>query len=182
MIGLTLVAILGTTISPYLFFWQVSEEVEEESRAGQSDACASAEAPHQGEELEIRNIDGCSARSFSNLVMFFIILTTAITLNRHGITNIETFGQAAEALRPFAGNFAATVFTLGGQGSRVSLCHPHSGRIRPHTLSPRLWAGAVGWNKKPRQGRWFYAPDSVLDGSGASRLDFIGINPVKALN
>jgi Mn2+/Fe2+ NRAMP family transporter len=105
------VAILGTTISPYLFFWQASEEVEEEKSAGQSSLAQRRGAT--SEELELRNIDVGVGAFFSNMVMFFIILTTAITLNRHGITNIETSRQAAEALRPFAGNFATTVFTLG---------------------------------------------------------------------
>jgi NRAMP (natural resistance-associated macrophage protein)-like metal ion transporter len=107
----TLVAILGTTISPYLFFWQASEEVEEEKSAGQSSLALRRGAT--SEELDLRNIDVGVGAFFSNMVMFFIILTTAITLHRHGVTNIETSGQASEALRPFAGNFAATLFTLG---------------------------------------------------------------------
>ena len=107
----TLVAILGTTISPYLFFWQASEEVEEEKAAGQSTLAQRRGATLK--ELELRNIDVGVGAFFSNMVMFFIILTTAITLNRHGITHIETTRQAAEALRPLAGKFAATLFTIG---------------------------------------------------------------------
>jgi len=106
----TLVAILGTTISPYLFFWQASEEVEEEKLSGQSTLALRKGATIA--ELELRNIDVGVGAFFSNMVMFFIILTTALTLNRHGITHIETSRQAAEALRPFAGNFAAVLFTL----------------------------------------------------------------------
>jgi NRAMP (natural resistance-associated macrophage protein)-like metal ion transporter len=94
----TLVAILGTTISPYLFFWQASEEVEEEKAAGQSTLAQRRGATLK--ELELRNIDVGVGAFFSNMVMFFIILTTAITLNRNGITHIETTRQAAEALRP----------------------------------------------------------------------------------
>src|SRR6202162_1352403 len=105
-----LVAIFGTTISPYLFFWQASEEVEEEKSAGQSTLAQRRGATLQ--ELELRNIDVGVGAFFSNIVMFFIILTTAITLNRHGITHIETSRQAAEALRPLAGRFAAFLFTL----------------------------------------------------------------------
>ena len=118
----TLVAILGTTISPYLFFWQTSEEVEEEKSAGQSTLAKRRGATV--EELELRNADVGVGAFFSNMVMFFIILTTALTLNRHGITQIETSRQAAEALRPFAGKFAATLFTVGiiGVGS-VSYTH-----------------------------------------------------------
>ena len=122
----TLVAILGTTISPYLFFWQASEEVEEEKSAGQSSLAKRRGAT--SEELELRNIDVGVGAFFSNMVMFFIILTTAITLNRHGITNIETSRQAAEALRPFAGNFAATVVHARYRRSRLSR-HPHTGWI-----------------------------------------------------
>jgi NRAMP (natural resistance-associated macrophage protein)-like metal ion transporter len=107
----TLVAILGTTISPYLFFWQASEEVEEEKAAGQSTLAKRRGATLK--ELELRNIDVGVGTFFSNVVMFFIILTTAITLNRQGITHIETTRQAAEALRPLAGKFAATLFTAG---------------------------------------------------------------------
>jgi hypothetical protein len=107
----TLVAILGTTISPYLFFWQASEEVEEEKSAGQSMLAQGRGATLK--ELELRNIDVGVGAFFSNMVMFFIILTTAITLNRHGITHIEATRQAAEALRPLAGKFAATLFTVG---------------------------------------------------------------------
>jgi Mn2+/Fe2+ NRAMP family transporter len=103
----TLVAILGTTISPYLFFWQASEEVEEEKAAGQSTLAQRRGATLQ--ELELRNIDVGGGTFFSNVVIFFIILTTAITLNRHGITHIESSRQAAEALRPLAGRFAATL-------------------------------------------------------------------------
>ena len=106
-----LVAILGTTISPYLFFWQASEEVEEEKSAGQNTLAKRRGATLK--ELELRNIDVGVGAFFSNVVMFFIILTTAITLNRHGINHIETTRQAAEALRPFAGKFAATLFTIG---------------------------------------------------------------------
>jgi NRAMP (natural resistance-associated macrophage protein)-like metal ion transporter len=107
----TLVAILGTTISPYLFFWQASEEVEENKAAGLTTIASRKGATLQ--ELEMRRIDVNVGAFFSNMVMFFIILTTAITLHSHGITNIETSRQAAEALRPFAGNFAATLFTTG---------------------------------------------------------------------
>ena len=131
----TLVAILGTTISPYLFFWQASEEVEEEKSAGQSSLAKRRGAT--SEELDLRNIDVDVGAFFSNMVMFFIILTTAITLNRHGITNIETSRQAAEALRPFAGSFAATLFTLGIVGVGF-LPSPHWLDL-PHMRLLRLW-------------------------------------------
>ncbi len=172
----TLVAILGTTISPYLFFWQASEEVEEEKSAGQTTLASRRGAT--SEELELRNIDVGVGAFFSNMVMFFIILTTAITLNRHGIVNIETSRQAAEALRPFAGNFAATLFTLGVVGV---------GFLAIPTLAGSTaygFAETLGWrqglNKKLTGARWFYALILGSTGMGVA-LDFIGINPVRAL-
>ena len=171
-----LVAILGTTISPYLFFWQTSEEVEEEKAAGQNTLALRRGATP--EELELRNIDVGVGAFFSNMVMFFIILTTAITLNRHGITNIETSRQAAEALRPFAGNFAATIFTLGVVGVGFLAIPTLAGS------AAYAFAETLGWrqglSKKLSGARWFYAVILLSTGVGVA-LDFIGINPVKAL-
>ncbi len=172
----TLVAILGTTISPYLFFWQASEEVEEEKSAGQSTLAKRRGAT--AEELRLRNIDVGVGAFFSNLVMFFIILTTAITLNRHGITHIETSREAAEALRPFAGRFATTLFTLGIVGVGFLAIPTLAGS------TAYAFAETLGWREglslKLRQARWFYALILVSTGVGVA-LDFIGINPVKAL-
>jgi NRAMP (natural resistance-associated macrophage protein)-like metal ion transporter len=172
----TLVAILGTTISPYLFFWQASEEVEEEKSAGQSTLALRRGA--SAEELGLRNIDVGVGAFFSNMVMFFIILATAVTLNRHGITQIETSRQAAEALRPFAGKFATTLFTLGIVGVGFLAIPTLAGS------TAYAFAESLGWrqglNKNLRQARWFYALILVSTGVGVA-LDFIGINPVKAL-
>jgi NRAMP (natural resistance-associated macrophage protein)-like metal ion transporter len=172
----TLVASLGTTISPYLFFWQASQEVEEEKSAGQSTLAQRKGATPQ--ELELRNIDVGVGAFFSNMVMFFIILTTAITLNKHGITNIATTREAAEALRPFAGSFAATLFTLGIVGVGFLAIPTLAGS------TAYAFAETLGWrqglNKELRQARWFYALILVSTGAGIG-LDFIGINPVKAL-
>jgi Mn2+/Fe2+ NRAMP family transporter len=171
-----LVAILGTTISPYLFFWQTSEEVEEEKSAGQTTLAKRRGATL--EELELRNADVGVGAFFSNLVMFFIILTTAITLNRHGITQIETSRQAAEALRPFAGKFAATLFTVGIIGVGFLAIPTLAGS------AAYAFAETLGWrqglNLKLRQARWFYTLILFSTGAGVA-LDFIGINPVKAL-
>jgi len=172
----TLVAILGTTISPYLFFWQASEEVEEEKAAGQTTLAKRRGATPK--ELELRNFDVGVGAFFSNMVMFFIILTTAITLNRHGLVNIETSRQAAEALRPFAGNFATTLFTVGIVGVGFLAIPTLAGS------AAYAFAETLGWrqglNKKLRQARWFYALILVSTGAGVA-LDFIGINPVRAL-
>jgi NRAMP (natural resistance-associated macrophage protein)-like metal ion transporter len=172
----TLVAILGTTISPYLFFWQASEEVEEEKLSGQSTLALRKGATIA--ELELRNIDVGVGAFFSNMVMFFIILTTALTLNRHGITQIETSRQAAEALRPFAGNFAAVLFTLGIIGVGFLAIPTLAGS------AAYAFAETLGWrqglNKKLKQARWFYALILISTGVGVA-LDFVGVNPVKAL-
>lgn len=172
----TLVAILGTTISPYLFFWQASEEVEEEKAAGQFTLALRRGATHK--ELDLRNIDVGVGAFFSNMVMFFIILTTAITLNRHGITHIETSRQAAEALRPFAGNLAATLFTVGIVGVGFLAIPTLAGS------TAYAFAETLGWrqglSKELRKARWFYTLILASTGVGVG-LDFLGINPVKAL-
>jgi Mn2+/Fe2+ NRAMP family transporter len=171
-----LVAILGTTISPYLFFWQASEEVEEDKAAGQSTLAMRRGA--SPEELEMRNIDVGVGAFFSNMVMFFIILTTAITLNRHGLTHIETTREAAEALRPLAGKFAATLFTVGIVGVGFLAIPTLAGS------SAYAFAETLGWrqglNRKLKQARWFYGLILVSTAVGVV-LDFAGINPVKAL-
>jgi NRAMP (natural resistance-associated macrophage protein)-like metal ion transporter len=171
-----LVAILGTTISPYLFFWQASEEVEEEKAAGQSTLAQRRGATLQ--ELESRNFDVGVGTFFSNMVMFFIILTTAVTLNRHGITHIDTTREAAEALRPLAGKFAATLFTIGIVGVGFLAIPTLAGS------AAYAFAETLGWRqgleKKLKQARWFYALILLSTGVGVV-LNFAGINPVKAL-
>ena len=172
----TLVAILGTTISPYLFFWQASEEVEEEKAAGQSTLSQRRGATVK--ELELRRMDVGVGTFFSNVVMFFIILTTAITLNPHGIKHIETSRQAAEALRPLAGKFAATLFTAGIVGVGFLAIPTLAGS------AAYAFAETLGWrqglDKKLKQARAFYTLILLSTGVGVG-LDFLGINPVKAL-
>jgi NRAMP (natural resistance-associated macrophage protein)-like metal ion transporter len=172
----TLVAILGTTISPYLFFWQSSEEVEEEKAAGQNTLAKRKGATV--EELELRNVDVGVGAFFSNMVMFFIILTTAITLNRHGITHIETTRQAADALRPLAGKFAATLFTVGIVGVGFLAIPTLAGS------TAYAFAETLGWrqglNKELKHARAFYTLILLSTGVGVG-LDFAGINPVKSL-
>ena len=107
-----LVAVLGTTISPYLFFWQATQEMEEQRAAPGEEALR--DAPQQAKShLRRITIDTYVGMIFSNLVAFFIMLTTAVTLNAHGITDIQSASQAAEALRPIAGEFAFLLFALG---------------------------------------------------------------------
>jgi len=172
----TLVAILGTTISPYLFFWQASEEVEEEKAAGLNTLASRKGAPVN--ELQLRRMDVGVGTFFSNVVMFFIILTTAVTLNRHGITHIETSRQAAEALRPLAGKFAAALFTVGIVGVGFLAIPTLAGS------AAYAFAETLGWrqglDKKLKQARAFYALILLSTVAGVG-LDFVGINPVKAL-
>jgi Mn2+/Fe2+ NRAMP family transporter len=171
-----LVAILGTTISPYLFFWQASEEVEEEKAAGQNTLAKRRGAT--ATELQLRRMDVGVGTFFSNVVMFFIILTTAVTLNRHGITHIETSRQAAEALRPLAGKFATSLFTVGIVGVGFLAIPTLAGS------AAYAFAETLGWrqglDKKLKQARAFYTLILLSTGVGVG-LDFVGINPVKAL-
>jgi Mn2+/Fe2+ NRAMP family transporter len=171
-----LVAILGTTISPYLFFWQASSEVEEEKDAGRATLAERKGATT--EEIEVRNIDVGVGTFFSNLVMFFVILTTAVTLNRHGLTHIETSRQAAEALRPFAGKFAAMLFTIGIVGVGFLAIPTLAGS------AAYAFAETFGWrqglNQTMKRARAFYAL-ILLSTAGAALLSLAGINPVKAL-
>jgi NRAMP (natural resistance-associated macrophage protein)-like metal ion transporter len=171
-----LVAILGTTISPYLFFWQASEEVEEEKAAGLTTLGKRRGASLK--ELQLRRLDVGVGTFFSNLVMFFVILTTGVTLNRHGITHIETTRQAAEALRPLAGRFAATLFTIGIVGVGFLAIPTLAGS------AAYAFAETLGWrqglDRQLRHARAFYTLILVSTAVGVG-IDFIGINPVKAL-
>ena len=112
-----LVAILGTTISPYLFFWQASQEVEEDKAKGRKSIYRRLGATQN--ELDDRWTDVATGTAASNVVMFFIILTAALTLHRSGLTQIQTSQDAATALYPLAGNLAGTLFTLGIVGVGV---------------------------------------------------------------
>jgi Mn2+/Fe2+ NRAMP family transporter len=125
------VAVFGTTISPYLFFWQCGEEVEDEKEDPKAQPLKQApqQAPKQIARIQLDTLVGMA---FSNLIALFIVLTTAATLHAHGITDIQTSSQAAEALRPLAGDFAFMVFALGIIGTGIgpartgrqrSLCH-----------------------------------------------------------
>jgi NRAMP (natural resistance-associated macrophage protein)-like metal ion transporter len=171
-----LVAILGTTISPYLFFWQASEEVEEEKAVGLKSIASRKGATLQ--QLELRRFDVTVGAFFSNMVMFFIILTTAITLNRHGITHIETTRQAAEALRPLAGKFAATLFTAGIVGVGFLAIPTLAGSAAYACAETFRWR--QGLDRKVNKARSFYAVILLSTGIGVG-LNFAGVNPVKAL-
>lgn len=172
----TLVALLGTTISPYLFFWQSSEEIEEEKDQGKTTLDLRKGASE--EELKLRGIDVGTGGFFSNLVSFFIILTTAVTLNRHGITNIQTTREAAEALRPLAGRFAATLFTIGIVGVGFLAIPTLAGSAAYACAETLGWQ--QGLSRTIKKARAFYAIILLSTAAGVC-VDFLGIDPVKAL-
>jgi len=171
-----LVAILGTTISPYLFFWQSSQEVEEEKAIGRRMLAWRQGATRR--EIGVRKMDVGIGTFFSNLVMYFIILSTALTLHAHGKTNIETTKQAAEALLPLAGKFAYLLFTVGIIGVGFLAIPTLAGS------AAYAFAETFGWRQgldsKFTAARLFYGV-VILSTLMGIALDFAGVNPVKAL-
>jgi Mn2+/Fe2+ NRAMP family transporter len=172
----TLVAILGTTISPYLFFWQASQEVEEEKFMGRVTTIARRGATDL--ELITRRLDVVAGTFFSNIVMYFIIVTTAFTLHRHGITNIETTRQAAEALRPLAGSGCFLLFTAGVIGTGLLAIPTLSGSAAYALAETFGWK--QGLDEKLEKARAFYAV-VLLSTAIAIAIDFAHVNPVQAL-
>lgn len=173
---LLICAILGTTITPYLFFWQTSQEIEEEIAAGQT-TISSRKGAEPGQLKKMR-IDIWSGMFLSNVVMFFIIAACASILFKHGITNINTAAQAAEALRPFAGNATYWLFAAGIIGMGL-LAIPVLAGASAYAISESL-GKRQGLNNKLKQGYLFYGVIiiSMFFGLG---LNFIGLNPIKAL-
>jgi NRAMP (natural resistance-associated macrophage protein)-like metal ion transporter len=171
-----LVAILGTTISPYLFFWQASQEVEEEKAKGRRMLYRRFRPTRS--QIITRKIDIDLGTFFSNFVMFFIILTTALTLHEHGLTNIETTKQAALALYPLAGNFAATLFTLGIVGVGL-LAIPTLTGSAAYALA-ETFAWREGLDQRFRGARPFYLVIIVSTMVGIV-MDLLHVNPVRAL-
>jgi Mn2+/Fe2+ NRAMP family transporter len=171
------VAVFGTTISPYLFFWQAEEEVEneEENPRAKPLKLAPKQAPF---ELERIRLDTWIGMAFSNLIALCIVLTTAATLNAHGITDIQTSAQAAEALRPVAGYFAFSVFALGIIGTGM-LALPVLSGSSAYALGEALrWP--VGLARQPLKAKAFYSTIAAATLVGVV-LNFTPIDPVKAL-
>jgi NRAMP (natural resistance-associated macrophage protein)-like metal ion transporter len=172
----TIVAILGTTISPYLFFWQASQEVEEEKALGRrriQDRLGAADY-----ELTTRTIDIALGTFFSNVAMFFIILATALTLHRAGNTRLETSREIAEALRPLAGRFSALLFTVGLLGTGFLAIPTLAGSAA--YAAAELFGWRQGIDEPYSKARGFYAAFICSIVFGAS-LDFLRVNPVSAL-
>ncbi len=169
-------AILGTTISPYLFFWQTSQEVEEEVEKGET----TVREREGSTDSEIRSmrIDVVSGMFVSELVMFFIIAVCASTLFTHGITNIQTAADAAAALRPLAGQWAYLLFALGIIGTGL-LSIPVLAGASAYALAETFhWH--EGLSKKMKQAQGFYWV-IIISMLVAVAIDFLGINPIKAL-
>jgi NRAMP (natural resistance-associated macrophage protein)-like metal ion transporter len=171
-----LVGVLGTTISPYLFFWQSSVEVEEERAIGRRSVGARKGATPA--ELRKSFIDVITGMFFSNFVMYFIILTTAATLHAHGKTSIETARQAAEALRPLAGNGAYLLFTLGLIGTGILAIPVLAGSSAYAVAEALAWKASL--DLKPHLARKFYAVMALAMVLGLC-LNYIGISAVKML-
>ncbi len=173
---LLICAILGTTVTPYLFFWQTSQEVEEEIAAGQT--TIKARMVTSKDQVKRMRIDVWSGMFLSNLVMFFIIAACASILYSHNVTNIATASQAAEALRPFAGNATYYLFAIGILGVGF-LAIPVMAASSAYAVSESL-GKRQGLNTKLKQGYSFYGIIiiSMIVGLG---LNFIGLNPIKAL-
>ena len=170
-----LVGVLGTTISPYLFFWQASQEVEEEHSNGGARVPRTAAATKALRRMRIDVITGMFA---SNFVMYFIILTTAATLHAHGTTNIQTAKQAAEALRPVAGNAAYLLFTLGLIGTGMLGVPVLAGSCAYAISEAAAWRGSLA--RKPKNAKKFYAVLGLAMALGLL-IDYAGLDPVKML-
>ena len=172
----TLVGILGTTISPYLFFWQASQEVEEERAKGRRTLAQRRGAT--AHELRDARLDVTTGMCFSNLVMYFIILATASTLYRSGHRYIETSGQAAEALRPLAGDLASLLFSLGVVGTGL-LAIPVLAGSASYAVA-ELFGWRAGLEFTPRRAGRFYLVLSASILAGVL-LHVVGTNPIRML-
>ncbi len=171
------VAVFGTTISPYLFFWQSAEEVED-TAAGDFKGSLLDYPEDAPVELNRIAIDTYVGMGVSNLVAFFIILTTAVTLHKAGITDIETSAQAAEALRPIAGEFGFLLFSLGIIGTGLLALPVLAGSAAYAVGELRGWR--IGLEEKPENAKAFYGVIALSILAGLAML-FLPIDPIKAL-
>jgi Mn2+/Fe2+ NRAMP family transporter len=171
------VAILGTTISPYLFFWQASQEVEDIQEVPERKPLI--KAPKQGPDANERiGIDTYVGMAFSNLVALAIMVTTAATLHVSGTTDIQTSSQAAEALKPVAGEFAFAIFTLGIVGTGLLAVPVLAGSAAYALGEARKWP--IGLARQPKEARAFYATIVVATLAGVV-ITLSPIDPIKAL-
>ena len=174
--AMAMVAILGTTISPYLFFWQAGQEVEELHRRHVKALCTTPRKA--GPELARIRTDTMVGMGVSNLIAIFIIFATAATLNASGVTEIQTSSQAAEALRPIAGVFTFALFAAGIIGTGM-LAVPVLAGSAAYAVS-EVFGWTEGLDRRPREAKSFYATIAVATLGGVA-LNFIGLDPIKAL-
>lgn len=170
------VAILGTTISPYLFFWQAGQEIEEQHRHHAKPLCLTPK--EAGPELKRIRMDTMVGMAFSSVISLAIVFATAATLNAHGVTDITTSAQAAGALRPIAGPFAFALFALGIIGTGL-LAVPILAGSAAYAVTEMVGvAGSL--DAKPLRARIFYLTIALTTAAGAA-LNFVGIDPARAL-
>lgn len=174
--AMALVAIFGTTISPYLFFWQAGQEVEEQHRRHIKPLHISPR--NAGPELRRIRLDTLVGMGFSHLVALCIVIATAATLHVNGVREIESAAQAAEALRPIAGDLAFALFAVGIIGTGL-LAVPVLAGSAAYAVS-ETFGWTEGLNRKPKEAKAFYGV-IVLATAGGIALNFIGIDPMKAL-
>jgi NRAMP (natural resistance-associated macrophage protein)-like metal ion transporter len=172
----TLVAILGTTISPYLFFWEASEEVEEEKKQGRRSIASRKGA--SDEEIREEKIDTVTGMIFCNLVFYFVILAAASTLHASGQTNIQSATEAAEALRPLAGDLATALFAIGLIGAGLLAVPVLTGSAAFAVAETFGWRS--GLDEKPRHAKKFYGIIAASTLVGVF-IGFARINPIAAL-
>jgi NRAMP (natural resistance-associated macrophage protein)-like metal ion transporter len=173
----TLVAILGTTISPYLFVWQSAQEAEDQ-RIDRNKRPLKRDGRGAGKEFRRIRIDTLVGMAFSNLIGIAIIVTTAATLHAHGIANVQSSAQAAEALRPVAGDFAEVVFALGILGTGLLAIPVLAGSTAYAIGERRKWP--VGLSRKPQEAVAFYAVIAISGLLGIG-LNLTPLDPIAAL-
>jgi Mn2+/Fe2+ NRAMP family transporter len=173
---LLLVAVLGTTISPYLFFWQASNEVEDEKSSGRTQLWQRKGATD--EELHYMGLDVGVGMLFSNVVMFFVILATGATLHVQGHTQIGSATDAAQALRPLAGDLASTLLAIGLIGGGV-LAVPILSASAAYALS-EAFGWRFGLDEHFERAKQFYAVIAAATVVGVG-MNLLGINPIEAL-
>lgn len=171
------VAVLGTTISPYLFFWQAAQEVEDNNRRPDSNALRLHPA-YAAEHLSRIKQDTYVGMTFSNVIALCIVIATAVTLNLQGITDIQTSSQAAQALRPVAGEFAFAVFALGIIGTGL-LAVPVLAGSAAYAVS-ELYGWTAGLSHGFHDAKGFYLIIIAATGIGTA-MGYLEVDPIKAL-
>lgn len=175
--AMALVAIFGTTISPYLFFWQAGQEVEEQHRRHVKPLMVSPRKA-AGPELARIRADTLVGMGFSHLVALFIVVATAATLHAHGVTTIGSAAEAAGALRPIAGDLAFALFAMGIIGTGL-LAVPILAGSAAYAVS-EAFGWVEGLNRRPREAKAFYAVIALATAGGVA-LNLLAIDPMRAL-